>query len=123
MEFTLMSDQKILECLASRFRDARLDQNMTQTDLADSAGIGVATLRRFERGEGNLSLMNMIALLKALGLIDQLDLLLSPVTSSPMSNLRNQGAGTIREPQKRQRASGSRNNEDTSDGWLWGDSE
>lgn len=116
----LLSDQQILQELSRRFREARLAQNLTQAELADAAGIGVATLRRFERGEGNLSLLNVIALLKALGKVSQLDLLLPESQISPMATLREQGSGILREPQLRRRASG-KSSDNADDSWSWGD--
>ena len=68
-----LSDQQILAKLAGRLRSERLQRNVTQQALADLAGVGVATLRRFEGGEGNLSLLNLIAVLRALGLVHLLD--------------------------------------------------
>ena len=120
MDFRLLSDQKILEALAHRFRALRLERNITQSQLAADAGIGVATLRRFERGEGNLSLLNMIALMKALDCFTQLEHFLEQPGDSPMQTLRSQGSGYLAEPQQRQRASGERSRTDET-GWEWGD--
>jgi transcriptional regulator with XRE-family HTH domain len=45
-------------------------RGLTQAQLADRAGIGVATLARLERGEGGASVENLFRVLRALGILD-----------------------------------------------------
>lgn len=118
-----LSDQQILAKLAGRLRSERLQRNITQQALADLAGVGVATLRRFESGEGNLSLLNLIALLRALGLMHLLDGLLRDQDISPMTSLREQGAGVYREAPLRQRARPESGQAGDAEHWSWGDEE
>ena len=115
-----MADQQILEALSGQVRRTRLDKNITQQQLADKAGVGVATLRRFESGEGNLSLLNLIAVLRALGQLDRLQPLLDSVTLSPVARLREQGGG-IYQAHERQRARPAGEEDDQESTWEWGD--
>lgn len=124
-DLTVVSDSKVLETLADGFRRERLNRNLTQQSLADMSGIGVATLRRFERGEGNISMLNMIALMRALDIVERLALLVPESDITPMTNLREQGAGVYAKKPSRQRANGHRSDvvNEENNGWQWGDDE
>lgn len=117
-----LSDQQILAKLAGRLRSERLQRNVTQQALADLAGVGVATLRRFEGGEGNLSLLNLIAVLRALGLVHLLDALIREPDVSPIASLRENGAGIYQEAPARKRARPESSLADDAS-WSWGDDE
>ena len=84
-----MSDSAILNLLGKRIQKERLNQNITQSDLAHRAGIGRTVLTRLENGKG-CTLSSLIRILRILGKIDQIDLLLpepglSPVQLSKLS--------------------------------------
>jgi len=116
----VMSDQQVLSAMAGRLREERLQRNLTQQHLADAAGIGVATLRRFEGSGGNLSLLNLIALLRALNLLPLLDALLHGGEISPVASLRDKGAGIYPDSPARQRARPAASESDSGE-WRWGD--
>jgi transcriptional regulator with XRE-family HTH domain len=120
-DLSVVSDSKVLETLAEGFRRERLSRNLTQQSLADMSGIGVATLRRFERGEGNMSMLNMIALMRALDIVERLSALFPDSDIKPMANLREQGAGIYAEKPTRQRASGRQDDISEKGRWEWGD--
>lgn len=106
-----------MEELGRRLRDARLERNLSQAELAENAGIGRATLQRMEVG-GSPSLINLVRVLRALDLLDGLDRLLPEATPSPIDEVRRRG-------QRRQRAGSSRaaDAEPRRDAWRWGDEE
>jgi hypothetical protein len=54
---------------------------MTQTDLASRSGMGLTPLKRFEK-TGGITLNNLVALLRALNLLDRLENLI-PKPDSP----------------------------------------
>lgn len=56
-------------------------KGLTQAQLADRAGIGLATLARLERGEGGLSLENLLKVLRALGVLESVLTALDPYES------------------------------------------
>lgn len=58
--------KELLDHLALRFQKYRLAANIPQETLAKAAGVGIATLRRFESG-GNLSARALLTLLRELG--------------------------------------------------------
>ena len=71
LDFGLASEREIREELSNRLRAQRLAQGLGQADLAKAAGIGVATLRRLEAGQGG-TLENFLRIVMALGLVDEL---------------------------------------------------
>lgn len=56
-------------------------KGLTQAQLADRAGIGVATLARLEKGEGGASVENLLRVLRGLGVMDTLLTALDPYES------------------------------------------
>lgn len=56
-------------------------RGLTQAQLADRAGIARATLARFEQGEGGISLDSLLRVLRALGILENLDRALDPYES------------------------------------------
>ena len=53
-------------------------KGLTQAQLADRAGVGLATLARLERGEGGVSIENLLKVLRALGVLDNVLKALDP---------------------------------------------
>jgi transcriptional regulator with XRE-family HTH domain len=113
----LGSERAILEELGRRLRDARLERNLSQAELAQNAGIGRVTLQRMEAGESP-SLINLIRVLRTLDLLDGLDRLLPEAGPSPIDEVKRRG-------QRRQRAGSGRatDAEPPRRGWRWGDEE
>jgi len=56
-------------------------RGLTQAQLADRAGIGRATLARFEQGDGGISLESLLRVLRALGILENLTKALDPYES------------------------------------------
>lgn len=62
MSFKLNSPQNIMFDLASRFRDRRIAENLTQKDLASMTGGSYSAVRAFEKsGEGAFETLVKIA--------------------------------------------------------------
>jgi transcriptional regulator with XRE-family HTH domain len=72
INWSILSDSAIIESLGAFIKQHRLDQNITQADLADRASINRSTLSEFERGT-RVSLITFIQLLRALDLLHVLD--------------------------------------------------
>ena len=68
----LLSPQQIRESIAERFQRVRLNQNMTQVQLAERSGVSLGSLRRFE-SEGEISLKNLVRLAIALNRAQDFD--------------------------------------------------
>ncbi len=54
--------------LISSIKDRRRDLELTQESLAELAGIGLRTLKKFENGNGNPTLQTLCKILDVLGL-------------------------------------------------------
>jgi len=105
------SDGAILAELGSRLGAMRIDKNQTQAQLAKEAGVSKRTLERIEAGQ-SAQITSFVRILRALGVIERLELLLPPPQPGPMELLRHAG----KQPQ---RASGSV--DAVSKPWQWGE--
>lgn len=92
------SDKAILAELGTRAAEIRLVRNVSQRELAESSGVAISTVKRFEAGEG-ASLVSVVRLLRGLGAAENLDDLIPEPLPSPIDRLKAKG-------RKRQRASG-----------------
>lgn len=110
------TDAPVLQELGSRLRRTRLERNLSQSQLADQAGVGRATVQRIEDGE-SASLTNLIRILRSLELLEGLNQLLPEPTPSPIDQLKRQG-------RQRQRAGSPRTPgqpQPEPRPWRWGD--
>ena len=100
MNFGTMSDKAILAELGERVNRQRLNRNITQNDLAGQAGVARIVVQRLEGGRGCI-LENLIRILRALGLLEQLDAFLPEPGLSPLQLAKTRG-------RERRRAAGRR---------------
>lgn len=99
--------------LCKRLELVRLDQNISQSVLADEAGVSRRTISRMENGEG-VSLDTFVRVVRALGLADQLQSLFRLPQVRPIDR--------VREQKTRKNASSPRKkNTDTETPWEWDD--
>jgi transcriptional regulator with XRE-family HTH domain len=105
-----MSDSAALEALGQRIARYRLNRNMTQAALASEAGISLPTVQRLEGGHSTQA-TNLIRVLRALQLLDNLDSLVPEPAISPLQQARMQG-------KTRQRASSPRSRQPATP-WTW----
>ncbi|MGJ8652585.1 MAG: helix-turn-helix domain-containing protein [Opitutaceae bacterium] len=111
----LMTDETIIRELGERLARLRLDRDLTQAELANKAGVGLRTLQRLEKGTAAPQLTMFIRILRALDMVDHLELLVPQPVPSPMQQLKLQG-------RLRQRASGKEHKVAEDKGaWTWGD--
>ncbi|MBP8020092.1 MAG: helix-turn-helix domain-containing protein [Agitococcus sp.] len=75
MNFDFATEPEIRAELGKRLANIRIARGLSQAQLAAKAAIGVATLQRFEQGEG-ATLSNFIRLMMALGKVEDLNILL-----------------------------------------------
>ena len=107
MSTTNQSATAIAEELGGRLKQARLDQDLTQADLAQRVGITRKALLQAEKGQAQLA--TFIAIMVALNLTEQLDLFLPKPAISPLQLAKLQGK---QQGKQRQRASRQRTNRD-----------
>ena len=104
-----LNDKAVFQELANRFKQYRIAYPMTRTELADKAMVSVGTVARFENNN-DISLCNVIKLIKAIGLIENLDLLIPDYQNRPSFYVGNENT--------RKRA-GRKKKDQIS--WKWGD--
>jgi transcriptional regulator with XRE-family HTH domain len=107
------SDDAALETLGRRLARHRLNRNLTQTALAVEAGVSTPTVQRIEQGHSSQA-ANLIRILRALGLLDNLDALVPEPPLSPIQQASMRG-------RIRQRASPASGKPETPVDWSWGD--
>jgi transcriptional regulator with XRE-family HTH domain len=115
-----LADEDVLAELGARLVRVRLERNLTQRELAAAAGVGRKAVQRVEGGE-SVTLTSLVRLLRALGLLEQLERLIPATAPGPIELLQARG-------QPRRRASGERGSDKGSPArrpgsspWRWGD--
>lgn len=90
MDFKSMSGRAIQAELAGRVQRERLNQNLTQAELAGKAGISLRTLINLESGK-DITLQSLIGVLRALEKLEHLDIFLPEPGPSPLQLARLKG--------------------------------
>lgn len=95
-----LSDKAAMALIGERIQRERLNQNMTQAELAERAGLGARTVRSLEAGQ-KPTVATLIRALRGLGRLGTIDAFLPEPGLSPLQLAKLQG-------RERQRASGQR---------------
>ncbi|WP_078082889.1 helix-turn-helix transcriptional regulator [Microbulbifer mangrovi] len=103
MDYSQKSPAAIAEALGQRLKQARLNRDLTQIEVAERAGVSRKAVLNAEKGKAQLEVL--VAILQALDLTAQLDSFLPPQPPSPIQLAKLQG-------KQRQRASGQRGKDD-----------
>ena len=85
-----LSDRAILKELGSRLARHRLNRNVTQAALAVQAGVSTPTVQRIEQGSST-QVANLLRILRALKLLDNLEALIPEPAVSPIQQARLRG--------------------------------
>jgi hypothetical protein len=95
-----LTDREIAAQLAKRLQRWRIDPKgaaLSASELSKRSGMGLTPLRRFEK-TGGITLRNLIALMRAMGLLDRLEgLVPDPASPSPMDILEGERKKHIRQ--------------------------
>lgn len=111
MNFYTLSDKAIEEELGNRIKALRLQKNVTQQELADATTLSLNVIKALESGRGKL--LSLIAVLRELGALDQLENFIPETTTiSPLQLAKMQG-------KVRERASGTRQKNKSKDDAQW----
>lgn len=109
-----ITDGAVLREVGSRLRETRLQRNLSQTWLATEAGISTPTLAKLESGRP-VQLATLIRVLRALGMLNGLDLAVPEPQASPIEQLRHDRA------RRRRASSGGAGPTSPRKPWRWGD--
>lgn len=83
----LSSNDQIIDEIGKRMKYRRIELNLTQKQLESNSGVSKRTISGFENGE-NISLDNLISLLKSLGLVEDLNLVFPEKKVNPFDVLK-----------------------------------
>lgn len=114
MSPTKLTDEAFLKSFGERLATVRLDHEWTQEKLARQARVAKRRVERLEAGEVTANLAGFVRILRALGLLERLDLLVPEAAPGPMEQLKMHG-------KRRQRASAKKNADAKPGNWQWGD--
>jgi transcriptional regulator with XRE-family HTH domain len=98
--------------VGARLRQTRLNQGISQADLASQAGISELTLRKMEAGSLGQT-RNLLRVLRGLGLLDNLESAIPSAVASPVAESDNAGRARQRSPRNRPATDRG--------GWVWGE--
>ena len=103
MDYYSLTDSAIETEIGARIKALRLRRNITQQALADASGLSVTAIKGIESGGGRIS--TMVAVLRELSALDQLENFIPRITVSPLQLARRKGkqvkrASRSRRPQK-----------------------
>ena len=107
-------EEEIFKEVTERVRQYRISCGITQAELADKAFVAPGTVARFERGK-DISLLNFIKIMKALGLENNIDMMVPDHTKRP--------SYYISEHKEKQRVRKNKADEEKENTWKWGDEE
>lgn len=109
-----LTDDAALRELGQRLMSIRLEQNLTQSALAEKAGVGLHSLQRLESGEAATRLSGFLRILRALNQLERLEAVFPETQVSPLALIHLHG-------RKRQRASRTKAGDEPTapSTWTW----
>ncbi len=116
MDTLVKSDLAVQRELGARLQAHRLNQNLSQAELADLTGLARKTITNLETGHGG-TLLTLLAVLRGLRLLDQMEAFIPAPGPSPIQLVKLAG-------KQRRRATGRRRGRDAVEEpqkpWTWG---
>lgn len=86
MNAEFVTNQDIILMLSKRINEYRLAARLTQKEIAEKSGVGLATISHFERGVSqNMTINNFISLLRVVGMENRLNDLLPELPMPPLA--------------------------------------
>lgn len=79
-----MTDSALLAKIGQKVKEARLERNIKQKDVAENSGVSVFALSGIENGH-NSSVMTLIQVLRAINRLDLLDSFFQEKQMSPIA--------------------------------------
>lgn len=110
-----LTDNAVLAEIGKRLTRRRLELDLTQSELAERAGVSKRTLERLENG-ATTQLSGFIRIVRGLSLLHRIDSFIPGSAPGPMELLENEG-------RERKRARSGKKKNPGKELWKWGDSE
>ncbi len=76
MNFDIAYIPYILKEIGVRCKEHRINNQLTQKDLASNTGLSLSTISKLEQGDLNISFVKFLLILRVLGLANNMDMLL-----------------------------------------------
>ena len=111
------SNQQIMAEIGSRFFTARINMDISQAELSDRSGVSTKTIGHLENGRKSTGLLNMIAIMRALNLIDEIEHFMPKPPPSVRSFIAEGGKIKVR----KRASSNSNQRQGGASEWKWGD--
>lgn len=111
--YGMESNEIIMKEMGTRIKDTRISMMLTQKTLAERAGISQRTIERIENGE-NVKVENVINLLRAIQLLQNLEILIPEQKMRPTE---------LHDNNKRRLRAASKKHANITIEWKWGDEE
>ncbi len=81
-----ITNYELMQLLARRLKSYRLAARMSQKEMSEKSGVGLATISHFEQGvKPNMTLGNFISLLRTVGMERRVADLLPELPMSPLA--------------------------------------
>jgi len=116
MSWNRETTAKLLEVIGQSVKARRVVKEISQDALAKLSGVSHASIARFETGKGNISLENLLLILKALEMADELKVIFKENEIAPSLLAKARTKKTKERVRKSQKKS-----ELKSTSWKWGD--
>jgi transcriptional regulator with XRE-family HTH domain len=87
MNWNNITNTDVIREIGTRLREQRISKKLTQQQLANKAGLSLFTIAKIEKGQ-SVSLGMLIAVMRVLRLLDNLELLLPVSEISPIALLK-----------------------------------
>ena len=116
MSYSKESIQGVTERIGMGFKGRRVQAGISQKELSERSGVSPASIARFETGKGNLSLQNLLMLMRSLGIIEELEQIFREPEDSPFL-LAKATSRKTKERVRKSRKIDAISNKD----WKWGD--
>lgn len=116
MDWNNETTTRLLKVIGQSVKARRVIKELSQEALAKLSGVSHASIARFETGKGNISLENLLLILKALEIADELKIIFKDKDVSPSLLAK----ATTKKTKERVRKS-QKKSELKSTAWKWGD--
>jgi transcriptional regulator with XRE-family HTH domain len=116
MDWNNETTTRLLKVIGQSVKARRVTKELSQEALAKLSGVSHASIARFETGKGNISLENLLLILKALEIADELKIIFKDKDVSPSLLAK----ATTKKTKERVRKS-QKKSELKSTAWKWGD--
>ncbi|WP_269571422.1 helix-turn-helix domain-containing protein [Leptospira wolbachii] len=105
----------ILEKIGTSLKGRRVQMGLSQEDLSVKSGVSPSSIARLETGKGNISLLNLLSLLKELDLLNELQLIFRDPNLSLALLAKSKTKKPRQRVRKQKKISPNENKE-----WIWG---